>query len=161
MQYCPEQFLQRRQRADRAVVFNFFYVSFFVYHFYPHFLPCIWCELVLLYDFVEDLSHHFSRLVIACFDVFCSDSVAVCRFAFFFLSLLIAVCSSSVVLSGILIVTLVLLLRASMLLSFSFSSISCSVSSCSLSSYSFFVQNSPKAIPFRDVTTSPFHSLSW
>ena len=38
----------------------------------------------LLYRFVEDLSHHFFRLIVACFDVFCSDSVAVCRFAFFF-----------------------------------------------------------------------------
>ena len=32
---------------------------------------------------VEDLSHHFSRLIVACFDVFCSDSVAVLGSAFF------------------------------------------------------------------------------
>ena len=48
------------------------------------------------------MSHHFSRLTVACFDVFCSDSVAVWGFAFF-LSLLIAVRNSSVVISGILV----------------------------------------------------------
>ena len=54
-----------------------------MYHFYFHFLPCLWCKLVLLCGFVEDLSHHFSRLIIACFVVFCSDSVAVWGFAIF------------------------------------------------------------------------------
>ena len=56
---------------------------FFENHFYFHFLPCRRRELILLYDFVEDLSHHFSRPIVACFDVFGSDSVAVWGFAFF------------------------------------------------------------------------------
>ena len=56
-----------------------------------------------------------------------------------FLSLLIAVCNSSVVISGILVISSVLLLCTSVLLSFSFSPISCSDSSCSLSSF-FFVE---------------------
>ena len=65
-----EQFVYRWQRTDRAVVSNIFHVSLFVHHFYSHFLPCLWRELVMPYDFVEDLSHHFSRLIVACFDVF-------------------------------------------------------------------------------------------
>ena len=44
-----------------------------MYHIYFHFVP--------LFDFVEELSHHFSRLIVACFDVFGSDSVAVWGFA--------------------------------------------------------------------------------
>ena len=60
-----------------------FSTFFLVYHFYFHFLPCFRRELVLLYDFVENLSHHFSSLIVARFDVFGSDSVAVWWFAFF------------------------------------------------------------------------------
>ena len=45
-------------------------------------LPCLRREFILLYDFGEDLSHHFSRLIFQCFDVLCSDSVAVWGFAF-------------------------------------------------------------------------------
>ena len=59
----------------------------------------------MLQDFVEDLSYHLFRLIVACFDVFGTDSVAVCRYAF--LSLLIAVSNSSVAISGILIISLV------------------------------------------------------
>ena len=62
-----------------------------------------------------------------------SDSFAVWRFAFF-LSLLIAVCNSSVVISGILVVSSVLMLCTSVLLLFSSSPNSCSDSSFSLSS---------------------------
>ena len=54
-----------------------------------------------------------------------------------FLSLLIAVRNSSVVISGIFVISLVLLLCTSVLLSFSFSPISCSDSSRSLSSNIF------------------------
>ena len=50
-QYCREQFVQRWQRTDRAEVSNIFHISFFVYHFHSHLLPCLWWELVLLYDF--------------------------------------------------------------------------------------------------------------
>ena len=59
--------------------------------------------------------------------------------------------------SGILIISFVILLCTSMLLSFSFSPFSCSVSSCTLSSYNL-LWNSPKtlAIPLRDVMTPPF-----
>ena len=60
-----------------AVVTNMFHISFLVKHFYFHFLPGFRRELVLFYDFVENLSHHFHRLIVACFDVFGSDSVAV------------------------------------------------------------------------------------
>ena len=127
-----------------------------MYHFDSHFSRCLWCKFILLYYLVEDLSHHLFRLFVASFDVSGSDSVAVCRFAFF-LSLLIAVCDSSIVISGILFISLVSLLCSSMLFPISFSSCSSSISSCSLSSYNF-LWNSPKilAIPFRDVMTSPF-----
>ena len=64
-----------------------------MYHFYSHLVPCLKNKLTLLYGFVEDLSHHFSRLIVACFDVFGSDSFAVWGFAFS--SLVIAVRNSS------------------------------------------------------------------
>ena len=54
-----------------------------VYHFNLHFLPFVRCEVVPLCDLVEDLSHQFSRLVVAIFDVFGSYSFAVWRFACF------------------------------------------------------------------------------
>ena len=100
----------------------------------------------MLYDYVEDLSHHLFRLFVASFDVFGSDSI-VCLQTCLCLSLLIAVCHSSVVISGILIITLVLLLCTSMLLPFSFSPISCSVCSCSLSSFNF-VEFTPQTLLF-------------
>ena len=60
-----------------------FDVSFLVDHFDLHFLPFVRCEVVPLYDLVEDLSHHFSRLIVAIFDVFGSYSIAVWRLASF------------------------------------------------------------------------------
>ena len=118
---------------------------------FPTFSTSFFC-----FYFVEDLSHHFSRLIVACFDVFSSDSVAVWGFALF-LSLLIAVRNSSVVISGILVISLVLLLCTSMLLTLSSSPISCSVSSCFLSSY-IFCRILPRHWQslFRDVVISPF-----
>ena len=58
-------------------------VTFLVDHFYFHFLPFFRCEVVPFYDLVEELSHHFSRLVVASFDVFGTYSIAVWRFACF------------------------------------------------------------------------------
>ena len=71
-----KKFVQRSQRADRAIVSNIFNVTFFVYHFYSYSLPCLWCAFFLFYHFIEDLSQHFFRFFVACFDVFGSDSVA-------------------------------------------------------------------------------------
>ena len=79
VQNCRKQFVQRMRRTDRAVVSNILHVYFSVYHFYCHFSPCLWSKFILLYDFVEDLSHHFFRLFVASFDGLGSDSIAVCR----------------------------------------------------------------------------------
>ena len=49
--------------------------------------------------FIEDLSHHFFRHVVAVLDVFSSDSVVVASFPI--LSMLIADCISSAMISGI------------------------------------------------------------
>ena len=78
-----EQFAQREQWANRAVVAHIFHVSFLVNHFFRHFLQVLKCEIVSLYDLVEELSHHVSRLVVASYDVFGTNSNAVWRFAFF------------------------------------------------------------------------------
>ena len=43
VQYCRKQFVQHKQRADRATVSNIFNVTFFVYHFYSFSLPRFWC----------------------------------------------------------------------------------------------------------------------
>ena len=59
------------------------YVTFLVDHFYFHFLPFFRCEIVPFYDLVEELSHHFSRLIVAIFDVFGSYSISVWRLASF------------------------------------------------------------------------------
>ena len=75
---------------------------------YRHFLPVFRREFLSLNNLVEDLSHHFSRLLIKIFNVFGSNSFVVRKVAFF-LSLLIAVCNSSVVITGILVVSSVLL----------------------------------------------------
>ena len=110
-------------------------------------------ELILLYDFVEDLSHHFSRLIVACFDVFGSYPDAVCGFAHFGVYQLQFPTLLSI--SGILVISSVSLMCTSVLLTFPFYLISRSYSSCSLSS--FFLKNPPRtlAILFRDVMISP------
>ena len=77
-----------------------------MYHFDLHFLPFFRREVVPLYDLVEEFCHHFSRLIVACFDVFGTNSIAVWGFCLF-LSLLIAFCNSSVVTSGILLSSLI------------------------------------------------------
>ena len=47
VQYRRKQFVQRRQRTDRAVVSDIFNVTYFVYHFYSHFSPCLQCKFIL------------------------------------------------------------------------------------------------------------------
>ena len=126
--YCREQFAQRWQRTDRAVISNIFHVSFVVYHFYSHFSPCLCGKFTLFYDFVEDL-----RRMLWCLRLWFRCCLQMCLF----LSLLIAVSNSPVVISGILSISLVSLFCTSVLLSFSLSSFSCSISSCSWSSYNF------------------------
>ena len=54
-----------------------------MYHFTLHFLPFVRCEVVPFYDVVEELFHHFSRLVVASFDVLGTNSIALWGFAFF------------------------------------------------------------------------------
>ena len=54
-----------------------------MYHFYRHFLPIFRRELISPNNLVEELSHHFSRFIITCFNVFGSDSFAFWGFAFF------------------------------------------------------------------------------
>ena len=133
-----------------------FHVSFFVYHFYCHFSPRLWSKFILLYDFVEDLFHHYLRLVVACFDVFSSEFVAVCKFACFE-SVDCSFVNSSVVISRFLIISHVSFFGTSMLLSVSFSPFSCSVSSCSWSSKLFCrILPNTMAIPYRDGMTSLF-----
>ena len=54
-----------------------------MYHFYLHFLLVFRREFLSLNNLVEDLSHHFTRLLITILNVFGSNSSVVRGFAFF------------------------------------------------------------------------------
>ena len=69
-------------------------------HFYFHFLPFFRCEVVSFYDLVEDLSHHFSRLFAQ--SLMSSARIPLPSGDLPDLSLQIAACISSDVISGIL-----------------------------------------------------------
>ena len=58
---CRAQFVQRKQRADRAVVSNIFNVSFLCLTFILTYfsLPFLWSAFFLLYHFIEDLTIPF------------------------------------------------------------------------------------------------------
>ena len=40
--------MKRWQSANRAVITDFFHISFFVDHFYTYSSPCFWCAVLLL-----------------------------------------------------------------------------------------------------------------
>ena len=83
-------------------------------HFYSCSLPCFWCTFFVFYNFIEDLSHHLFRFFVARFDVFGSDSIAVCLCCLCFES-----AALPVVISGISFISLVSVPRSSMLFSVS------------------------------------------
>ena len=64
IQYCREQLVHRWQWANWAVIAYILDVTFLVDHFYFHFLPFFRCGIVPFYDLIEDLSHHFFRLIV-------------------------------------------------------------------------------------------------
>ena len=74
--YCRKQLLQRKQRTYRAITSNIFNIT-------------VLCIAFILFTFhasgvhfIEDLPHNLFRFFVTCFDVFGSDSIAVCCLAF-------------------------------------------------------------------------------
>ena len=98
VQYFREQFVQRWQGAYRAVITHIFRVSFLVYHFNSHSSTCHKIKFILLYDFVEDLSH--LSFVPSSHAFMSSALIPLLSAALPFLSLLTAFCNSSVVWFG-------------------------------------------------------------
>ena len=118
VQYCREQFVQRGQRTDRAVVSNIFHFSFFV----TFIVSFRQASGVNSFCFTIPLKICLTTSIVSSSHALMSSALIPLLSADLPLSLLIAVCNSSVVISGILIISLVSLFCTSMLLSCSFSS---------------------------------------